>query len=95
MYGSGYGVSDGCIVRCDLGDYTNFELYRGQLEGEKKLLQYISWLLKGKIDLSAMSDLQNGIMLDSLKESLRLSEYDNHLKFLWSERDKEGNNSYE
>lgn len=64
MTASGYFMyGDGVLTQELITPYSDCEYYRGNLEGEDRLLQYVSWYLRDKIALPALLMMQSRIML--------------------------------
>lgn len=64
MTASGYFMyGDGVLTQELITPYSGCEYYRGNLEGEDRLLQYVSWYLRDEIALPALLMMQSRIML--------------------------------
>jgi hypothetical protein len=65
MIGWGYYVDADGMTREDyMFSYDRFGYYRGKLEGANRLLQYISWYLKGELHLTELLQIQCSVYND-------------------------------
>lgn len=65
MTAGGYFMGgDGILTQELIIPYSDCEYYRGKLEGENRLLQYISWYLRDEIALPALLIMCSRIMLE-------------------------------
>ena len=76
-YAWGYFVcDDGLLSEDHMYDYDSFEYYRGKLEGNQRLLQYVSWYLKDEIALTPLLLMQCRIMLQhQFENGLYISDW--------------------
>lgn len=62
----GYFVSDSGVLYGDHAyDYDHFEYYRGKLEGNDRLLHYVSLFMQDEIDLPALLNMQCRIVAEN------------------------------